>query len=65
VNSYRLFLLGFFSFAEMEKAARSGLITLRLSCSTREKQQNQCADYRQDNKTPQEALRGHFHRGEC
>ena len=52
MNSSRLFLLGFFSFAEMEKAARSGLITLQLSGSTREKQQNQCADYRQDNKTP-------------
>jgi hypothetical protein len=49
----------------MEKAARSGFITLRLSGSTHKKQQNQYADYHQDNKTPYEALRGHFHRGEC
>jgi hypothetical protein len=52
-------------FREMKKAARSGFITLRLSGSTHEKQQNQCADYQQDNKTPYEAFRGHFHRGEC
>ena len=43
----------------MEKAALTGFITLRLSGSTHEKQQNQCADYRQDNKTPYEVLRGH------
>jgi hypothetical protein len=40
-------------------------ISLGLSGSADEKQQNQCADYREDNKTPYEALRGHFHRGEC
>ncbi len=48
----------------MKKAGRSDFINLPLSGSTDEKQQNQCADYRQDNKAPYDALRGHFHRGE-
>src|SRR5882762_9705579 len=65
VNFLSSLLPDFFSFAEMERRGGSRSITLRLSGSTHEKQQNQCADYRQDNKTPYEALRGHFHRGEC
>jgi len=65
LNFLPFLLLGFSSFAEMKRGGGSGFINLRLSGSTHEKQQNQCADYRQDNKTPYEALRGDFHRGEC